>query len=46
MAAIHITDIEATINHWWQHGPSPDGYSLAAPTRALVRRTGRKPITY
>src|SRR3989344_1450514 len=28
MAAIHITDIEAAINHWRSRVPSPDGVSL------------------
>lgn len=33
---IHITDIEAAINHWRQHRPSPDGVLLAPETRALA----------
>ena len=36
MSGIHITDIEAAINHWRVHQPSPDGVMLAAPLRALA----------
>ena len=36
MAGIHISDIEAAINHWRERSPSPDGVSLAAPLRALA----------
>ena len=36
MAGIHITDIESAINYWRDKSPSPDGFSLAAPTRALA----------
>ncbi|MFN4005029.1 MAG: DUF3717 domain-containing protein [Hylemonella sp.] len=36
MAGIHITDIEAAINHWRERAPSPDGVTLAAPLRALA----------
>lgn len=36
MTAIHITDIEAAINFWRERSPSPDGFTLAAPTRALA----------
>lgn len=36
MAAIHITDIEAAINHWRQRKPSRDGVLLASETRALA----------
>ena len=36
MPAIHITDIEAAINHWRERKPSPDGVSIAAETRALA----------
>lgn len=36
MAGIHITDIEAAINHWRERSPSPDGLSLAPQTRALA----------
>ena len=36
MAGIHITDIEAAINHWRARSPSPDGVVLAPPTRALA----------
>lgn len=35
-AGIHITDIEAAINYWRARMPSPDGFSLPAPTRALA----------
>ena len=37
MAAIHITDIEAAINYWRQHKPSPDGVTLAPELRALAK---------
>ena len=36
MAAIHITDIEAAINHWRAKAPSPDGVKLAPPVLALA----------
>lgn len=36
MAAIHITDIEAAINHWREKSPSPDGITLAPQVRALA----------
>ncbi|MEY3037068.1 MAG: DUF3717 domain-containing protein [Burkholderiaceae bacterium] len=36
MAGIHITDIEAAINHWRRLSPSPDGVALTAPLRALA----------
>jgi uncharacterized protein len=36
MAGIHITDIEAAINHWRAVKPSPDGIVLAPETRALA----------
>ena len=36
MAGIHITDIESAINFWRERQPSPDGFSLAAQTRALA----------
>jgi uncharacterized protein len=35
-AAIHITDIEAAINHWRERSPSRDGVSLSAEVRALA----------
>ena len=35
MAAIHITDIEAAINHWRHRAPSPDGVALAPEIEAL-----------
>ena len=34
---IHITDIEAAINHWRGRSPSPDGFTLAPATRALAK---------
>jgi len=36
MAALHITDIEAAINHWRERRPSPDGITLSPETRALA----------
>ncbi|HEX5783878.1 MAG TPA: DUF3717 domain-containing protein [Burkholderiaceae bacterium] len=36
MPAIHITDIEAAINHWRALKPSPDGVALAPELRALA----------
>lgn len=36
MAGIHITDIEAAINHWRGRKPSPDGVTLAPELRALA----------
>jgi predicted Fe-S protein YdhL (DUF1289 family) len=36
MAGIHITDIEAAINHWRERKPSPDGVTLAPELRALA----------
>jgi uncharacterized protein len=36
MAGIHITDIEAAINHWRARAPSTDGVSLAPELRALA----------
>lgn len=36
MSGIHITDIEAAINHLRERSPSPDGVSLSAPLRALA----------
>lgn len=36
MAAIHITDIEAAINHWRERTPSPDGVTLGPQLRALA----------
>ena len=36
MTGIHITDIEAAINHWRRLRPSPDGVRLAAEVRALA----------
>jgi hypothetical protein len=40
MAAIHITDIEAAINHWRERAPSVDGYSLGPELRALAEVYG------
>ena len=36
MASIHITDIEAAINHWRARQPAGVDFVLAAPTRALA----------
>ncbi len=36
MSTIHITDIEAAINHWRARSPSPDGVALAPPVLALA----------
>lgn len=36
MAGIHITDIEAAINHWRERSPSPDGVSACREVRALA----------
>ena len=36
MAGIHITDIEAAINHWRLHRPSLDGVALPRELRALA----------
>lgn len=36
MAGIHITDIEAAINHWRAKNPSPDGITLPRELRALA----------
>ena len=36
MAQLHITDIEAAINHWRALSPSPDGIVLSVPLRALA----------
>ena len=36
MPGIHITDIEAAINHWRQRKPSRDGVLLPSETRALA----------
>ena len=36
MPAIHITDIEAAINHWRAKKPSPDGITLAPELCALA----------
>lgn len=41
MAAIHITDVEAAINHWRERAPSPDGVTLAPQVRALALLYGR-----
>ena len=37
MVAIHITDIEAAINHWRERAPSSDGLSLGPELRALAQ---------
>jgi predicted Fe-S protein YdhL (DUF1289 family) len=36
MAGIHITDIEAAINHWRTKNGSPDGVTLPRELRALA----------
>ena len=36
MASIHLTDLEAAINHWRAREPSPDGVELAPALRALA----------
>jgi predicted Fe-S protein YdhL (DUF1289 family) len=36
VTAIHITDIEAAINHWRSLKPSPDGLTLAPELAALA----------
>lgn len=36
MAGLHITDIEAAINHWRRKNPSPDGVALPRELRALA----------
>jgi uncharacterized protein len=36
MAAIHISDIEAAINHWRERAPSLDGITLGPELRALA----------
>jgi predicted Fe-S protein YdhL (DUF1289 family) len=36
MTGIHITDIEAAINHWRQLRPSPDGVRLTPEVKALA----------
>ena len=35
-APLHITDIEAAINHWRERSPSVNGISLSAEVRALA----------
>ncbi|MEY3217055.1 MAG: hypothetical protein RLZZ280_1432 [Pseudomonadota bacterium] len=40
MAGIHITDIEAAINHWRSKNPSPDGVTLPPELRALAEVYG------
>jgi uncharacterized protein len=37
MPGIHITDIEAAINHWREQAPSSDGLSLGPELRALAQ---------
>ncbi len=36
MTTLHITDIEAAINHWREKSPSPDGFTLGPELRALA----------
>lgn len=40
-AGIHISDIEAAINHWRVRAPSPDGVALAPGLAALAEVYGR-----
>ncbi|MDE2413214.1 MAG: DUF3717 domain-containing protein [Comamonadaceae bacterium] len=40
-SAIHITDIEAAINHWRARAPSHDGVALAPELRVLAEVYGR-----
>lgn len=35
MACIHLSDLEAAINWWREHSPSPDGVAACAEVRAL-----------
>jgi uncharacterized protein len=35
-STIHVTDLEAAINWWREHVPSPDGVSAAPEVRALA----------
>ena len=37
MTGIHITDIEAAINHWRERVPSADGVALAPEVHALAQ---------
>ena len=46
MAAIHITDIEASINHWREKKPSADGYSLPPELRALAEIYGQMVVDH
>lgn len=41
MADLHITDIEAAINHWRNKHSNTDGVRLSAPVRALAEVYGR-----
>lgn len=41
MAALHIADIEAAINHWRARAPCQDGAALAPALRALAEVYGR-----
>ena len=36
MAGIHITDIEAAINHWRSRAPAGDGWGLTPQVKALA----------
>lgn len=40
-SAIHITDIEAAINHWRARAPASDGVALAPELAALAEVYGR-----
>ena len=46
MAGIHITDIEAAINHWRERAPSPDGVTLTPPLRALAEVYAASPARF
>lgn len=41
MASLHITDLEAAINHWRAQAPAPDGIVLAPALRALAELYAR-----
>ena len=41
MTAIHITDIEAAINHWRSRAGAPDGVALAPELAALAEVYGQ-----
>ena len=45
MTAIHVTDIEAAINHWRVHAPASQGAVLAPGLAALADVYGRMAFT-